>query len=324
MTHAHLKIGFAFATVIAAGIAAPAYAQSVDAGTIIQNTAQATYTTPDGPTTITSNTVELTVDELLDVTLTSLDGGAISATPGTETLIFELTNTGNGPEAFTLTANPAVVGNDFDTTIDSIAIDSNGNGVYDPGVDEILTGPETTRLLDAGEAITVFVNVIVPDTVADGEQSDIELTADAVTGTGAPGDTFPGQGEGGVDAVVGSTGATATATGSLIAGITSVELIKTQSVVDPFGGNTVVPGSIVTYTITANVSGSGSIDDFIITDAIPTGTTYSAETITLGGSSLTDASGDDAGEADAAGITVDLGIVAAPSSQDITFQVIVE
>ena len=324
MTYARTKIGFAFATVIATGIAAPAFAQSVDAGTVIQNTAQATYATPDGPTTITSNTVELTVDELLDVTLTSLDGGAISATPGTETLTFELTNTGNGPEAFTLTANPAVAGNDFDTTVDSIAVDTNGNGVYDPGVDEILTGPATTRLLDAGEAITVFVNVIVPATVADGEQSNVELTADAVTGTGSPGDTFSGQGEGGVDAVVGSTGATATATGSLIAGITTVELIKTQSVVDPFGGNTVVPGSVVTYTITANVTGSGSIDNFVVTDAFPAGTTYSSETITLESAALTDAAGDDAGEADTTGITVDLGTVAAPSSQAISFQVTVD
>ena len=324
MTHVRTNIGFAFATVIATGITTPALAQSVDAGTVIENTAQATYATPDGPTTITSNTVQLTVDELLDVTLTSLDGGAISATPGTETLTFELTNTGNGPEAFTLTANPAVAGNDFDTTVDSIAVDTNGNGVYDPGVDEILTGPATTRLLDAGEAITVFVNVIVPDTVADGEQSNVELTADAVTGTGAPGDTFPGQGEGGVDAVVGSTGATATAAGSLLVGITTVELIKSQSVVDPFGGNTVVPGSIVTYTITANVSGSGSVDNFVVTDAFPTGTTYSAGTITLGGATLTDASGDDAGEADASGITVDLGTVTAPDNRDITFQVVVE
>ena len=324
MTNAHQKIGFAFATVIATGFASPAFAQSVDAGTIIQNTAQATYSTPDGPATITSNTVELAVDELLAVTLTSLDGGPIAATPGTETLTFELTNTGNGPEAFILTANPLIAGNDFDTTVDSIAVDTNGNGIYDPGVDQILTGPETTRLLDAGEAITVFVNVIVPNTVSDGEQSNIELTADAVTGTGAPGDTFPGQGEGGVDAVVGSGGATATASGSLLAGITTVELIKSQSVVDPFGGTTVVPGSVVTYTITANVSGSGSVDNFVVTDAFPAGTLYSAGSLTLGGAPLTDAAGDDAGETDASGITVDLGTVAAPSSQSITFQVEIE
>ncbi|KLE35584.1 hypothetical protein [Aurantiacibacter luteus] len=324
MNHARLKIGFAFATVIVSGISTPSYAQSVEAGTIIQNTAQATFSSPGGPATVTSNTVELTVDELLDVTLTSLDGGAIAATPGNQTLTFELTNTGNGPEAYSLTANPAVAGNDFDVTIDSIAIDTNNNGVFDPGVDEILTGPAITRSLDAGEAITVFVNVVVPSTVADGDQSTIEMTADAVTGTGSPGDVFPGQGEGGVDAVVGSTGATATAAGSLVAGITTVELVKTQSVLDPFGGTSVVPGSIVTYTITANVTGSGSVADFVITDAFPAGTTYSTGTITLRGASLTDAAGDDAGEADATGIAVDLGTVAAPSSQSVAFKVVVE
>ena len=30
------------------------------------------------------------------------------------------------------------------TTVVGIAVDTNGNGVYDPGIDQILTGPETT------------------------------------------------------------------------------------------------------------------------------------------------------------------------------------
>ena len=324
MTYAQKKFAVTIGTVILAGIATPAFAQSVDAGTVIENTAQASYNTTDGPATITSNTVELSVDELLDVTLTSLDGGPIGSGPGSSTLTFELTNTGNGPEAFRLTANPAVAGNDFDTTVESIAIDTNGNGVYDPGVDEILTGPETTRELDAGEAITVFVNVIVPDFVADSDESDVELLAEAITGTGTPGTLFPGQGVLGVDAVVGSTGASAAAIGSLIAGITTVELVKSQSVSDPFGGTSAVPGSIITYTITASVSGSGSVDGLVVTDAFPAGTTYSAETIALEGAPLTDAAGDDAGEADVDGITVSLGTVPGGTSQSVTFRVIID
>ena len=324
MKFARIISGVAIAAASVTGLSYPAHAEGVGAGTIIENVAQATFTTDDGTETISSNTVELAVDELLDVTLTSLDGTPIGATAGTETLTFEITNTGNGPEAFRLTADPVVAGNDFDTSVDSIAVDTNGNGIYDPGVDEILSGPETTEELAPDEAITIFVNVTVPSTVAGGEASDVSLLAEAVTGTGAPGDVFPGQGVNGVNAIVGMTGSSATAIGSLIAGITTVELVKTQVVVDPFGGSSTVPGSAITYTIIASVSGSGSVSDLVVTDPFPTGTTYSSGSITLDSTSLTDAAGDDAGEADASGITVDLGTVVGGTSQTISFEVMVE
>lgn len=305
--------------------AAPAQAEGVSAGTLIENTATATYDDGSGEKTIDSNTVTLLVDELLDVTVTSLDPGPISAIPGTAVLTFEITNQGNGPEAFELTANPTVAGNDFDTAIESIAVDTNGNGTYDPGVDEILTAPQTTEILDADATLTVFVVVTVPDGVTDAQESDVELTANAVTGTGAPGTAFAGQGVDGGDAIVGTTGASASAIGELLVGITSVDLNKAASIVDPFGGDSAVPGAVVTFTITADVSGSGSVDDLVVTDAIPDGTTYVAGTLALDSAPLTDIAGDDAGEAsDASGISVDLGTVAAGTSRAITFNVTID
>lgn len=304
--------------------ALPAHAAGVSAGSLIENTATATYDDGDGPRSVDSNTVVVTVDELIDVTVTSLDPGPIGTTPGQEILTFEVTNTGNGPEAYTLTANPSVAGNDFDTVIDGIAVDTNGNGVYDPGVDTLLTGPETTPVLAEDENITVFVITTVPASVADTDESDVELTAEAVTGTGAPGTTFAGEGVSGVDAIVGLTGADDSAIGSLIAGITLVDLVKAASIVDPFGGNSAVPGSTVTFTLTANVTGSGSVDDLIVTDAIPAGTSYLPGTLTLDGGNLTDASGDDAGEASSTEISVDLGTVAGGSSHAITFDVSID
>ncbi len=306
-------------------MAAPAHAEGVSAGTLIENTATATYDDGDGPKTVDSNTVTLQVDELIDVTVTSLNSGPVAAVPGEAVLTFEITNQGNGPEAFQLTANPSVAGNDFDTVVESIAVDTNGNGTYDPGVDVILTAPETTEILAADETLTVFVVVTVPDGVTDGQETDLELTADAVTGTGTPGTTFAGQGVDGGDAIVGTSGASASAIGELLVGITSVDLTKSASIVDPFGGTSAVPGAIVTFTITANVSGSGSVDDLIVTDAIPDGTTYAAGTLTLDGTSLTDVSGDDSGEAsDAGGISVDLGTVAAGTSHAIVFNVAID
>lgn len=323
----HSKLGlFVCAAVVPFAVGATsAHAGGISAGTLIENTASATYDDGDGPKTVDSNTVVLRVDELLDVTVTSLDPGAIGGVPGETVLTFEVTNQGNGPEAFELTVDPTVAGNDFDTVVEDIAVDTNGNGTYDPGVDQILTAPETTDLLDADEAVTVFVIVTVPNGVTDGQESDVELTATAATGSGAPGTVFAGQGVDGGDAIVGSTGASASANGTIVVGITSVGLTKSATVVDSFGGDSAVPGSVVTFTITANVAGSGSVDDLIITDAIPDGTTYNPGTLALGGAGLTDAAGDDAGEAsDAAGITVDLGTVAGGTSQSITFDVTID
>jgi len=322
----------AVTSIVPAGIAAVlifatptvAHAAGVDAGTLIENTAQASYETADGTTTVDSNTVTLLVDELLDTTVASVDAGPIATEPGSEVLTFEVTNTGNGPEAFTLTANPIVTGNDFEATIDGIAVDTNGNGVYDEGVDEILTGPETTPELDPDDSVTVFVLVTVPADAADTEQSEVELTAEAVTGSGAPGTTFAGEGENGSNAVVGATGADDSANGILNVGITTVELVKSAVVSDPFGGTSPVPGATITYTISAVVEGSGSVDNLVVTDPFPTGTTYVTSTLALDGSGLTDAAGDDAGEASATAISVDLGTVAGGTTQNITFDVTIE
>lgn len=306
-------------------LSAPAMAEGVSAGSLIENTATATYEDGEGPKSVDSNTVTVRVDELLDVTVTSQDSAPVAAEPGQEVLTFEVTNQGNGPEAFTLTANPAVAGNDFDTSITSIAIDTNGNGVYDDGVDVILTGPETTPDLAADEAITVFVIVEVPAGVNDGDISDVELLAEAVTGTGSPGTTFAGAGVDGGDAIVGTTGADDAATGSLVVGLTTVDLTKAVSLLDPFGGTSAVPGTVATFTLTAQVVGSGSLDTLVITDGIPADTTYVPGSLTLDGAPLTDASGDDAGEAsDAAGISVDIGTVNGGDTFDVTFDVTID
>lgn len=315
-----------FATTVVATftLSAPAVAAGVDAGSLIENTATATFEDGEGTKTVDSNTVTVRVDELLDVTVTSQDSGPVPSEPGQDVLTFEVTNQGNGPEEFTLTANPAVAGNDFDTTITSIAVDTNGNGVYDDGVDEILTGPETTPELAADEAITVFVIVEVPSGVNDGDASDVELLAEAVTGTGAPGTTFAGAGVDGGDAIVGTTGASAAATGSLVVGLTTVNLNKAVSLVDPFGGTSAVPGSVATFTLTAEVIGSGSLDSLVISDGIPADTTYVAGSLALDGNPLTDASGDDAGEAsNASGISVDIGTVNGGDTFEVTFDVTV-
>jgi uncharacterized repeat protein (TIGR01451 family) len=321
----------AFATIavsallIGACLTAPVQAGGVTAGTLIENTAVASYDEGGTARTVNSNTVTVRVDELLDVTLSSLDPGPVAARPGAAVLTFELTNQGNGPEAFRLLANPAVAGNDFDVVVRAIAIDSNGNGTYDEGVDAIITAPQTTAALAPDATLTVFVLVTVPDGSSNAQTSSVALTAEAVTGTGTPGTSFDGAGVDGGDAIVGTTGAQAVARGALVNALASVALVKSVTLRDPFGGTSAVPGTIATFTIEAQVSGTGTVANLTVTDAIPAGTTYRPGTLALGGTGLTDAADGDAGTAsDAQGIAVALGNLTAPATQSITFDVVVD
>lgn len=322
----HTRLYASFTTLIVsamlAAAAAPALAGGVSAGTLIENSAIANFNEAGTQRTINSNTVTVRVDELLDVTLTSLDSGPVTARPGDAVLTFELTNQGNGPEAFRLLADTAVTGNDFEVTLRAIAIDTNGNNTYDEGVDQILAEPQTTQALAADARLTVFVLVTVPPSVTDADTSNVALTARAVTGTGSPGTAFDGQGANGGDAIVGATGALATARGGLVGSVASVALVKSVSLRDPFGGTSAVPGTIATFTIEARVAGSGGIENLVVTDAIPAGTTYVPGSLTLDAAALTDAADADAGTAsDADGINVTIGTATAGTNRAITFAV---
>ncbi|MEQ9662347.1 MAG: hypothetical protein RLN87_07360, partial [Parasphingopyxis sp.] len=112
-----------------ASTAMPAYAAGTLAGTTIENTASASYDGPGGATvSIDSNSVELVVDEILDVDVVSNDPGDVGVAPNEDdsVLTFTVTNGGNGPEPMVLAANASLGGDDFDPDATSIFIDGNG------------------------------------------------------------------------------------------------------------------------------------------------------------------------------------------------------
>lgn len=323
MNYVFLRTSSTFAALAAVLVAASANAEGVDAGTLIENTASASYTTGGDPVTVDSNTVTITVDELLNVVIENQDAGPVPIASGQAVLTYEITNTGNGPEAFNLTADPIVGGNDFNADVVGIAYDTNGDGVYEEGVDTLLPVGSPTPLVDADSTLTVFVIVEAPD-AADGETAQVNLLAEAVTGTGTPGTVFTGQGENGGNAVVGNTNADADVNGTLIATLATLELLKSATIVDPFGGSEAVPGAIITFTITATTAGSGSLSDVVVSDAIPTGTAYVPDTLALDGSGLTDAADADAGQASASGIEVAIDTATASTNYEITFDVVID
>jgi uncharacterized repeat protein (TIGR01451 family) len=307
-----------------AAVAAPARAAKTPAGTVISNTASASWDLPNGGTgTTTSNTTTLKVDEVLDVAVASLNSGDVSVTPAatSQVLSFKVTNAGNGQEAFKLTARDNVAGDDFDPTTTSLVIDSNNNGTYDPGVDTVYAAGTNEPSLAPDASVTIFLLSTIPSGATNGQRGEADLVATAMTGSGAPGTTFSGQGTGGSDAVVGATSANASAGGFYAVSAASVALVKSATVADPFGGTSNLPGSVITYTLVATVSGSGSLNNLSISDAVPGGTTYQPGSLTLGGSALTDAADSDSGEAVSGTITVRLGTVTAGSSRTASFKV---
>lgn len=305
---------------VATFLGAPdAYGAGVAAGTLIHNTASASYGSGSRRSTVDSNTVTIRVDELLDATVSSLDAAALPLATSA-VLTYRIENTGNGAEAFSVTASPSVSGNGFDAQIAAVVLDANNNGIFEPGIDTTIINGGSTPALAPDAGIHVFVVVSQPAGTVDGAAGQVRLTAQALTGAGSPGTTYAGQGQGGGDAVVGATTANANALGSLVARAASVVLAKSYTLADPFGGTRPVPGAVVTFTIAVTATGSGAVDDLRVSDAVPSGTTYVANSVLLDGVAMTDAADGDAASASPAGIDVALGTTAAGASRTISFK----
>ncbi len=306
------------------GSTSAAQAAGTAAGTTINNTATATYTDTAGkPVIISSNTLAITVDEILNVKTVAADPGTVITTAGATNVVmtFTVTNTGNGKEAIKLTPVTTISGDQFDPTATSVVLDTNGNGVYDPGVDTVYTAGTNDPVLNADATIKVFVLSTIPGGVVNGNQGQLNLTAQDVIGSGTPGTVLAGKGNGGVDAVIGATGGTSTDKNFYFIQQASVAFVKSAVIADPFGGATPVPGATITYQLVATVNGSGSLSGIVITDAIPAATTYQAGTLTLQGAALTDAADADAGSFTGTGIDVALGTVPAGQTRTVTFKV---
>lgn len=305
-------------------LALPLQAQAAGtrAGTLINNTATATYDQGGTPTTVDSNTHQVRVDELIDVTVDWSDPSDVPTTPGATAQVtaYEITNIGNGVETYGLTTVSTVGGDNYDPSVTQIIIDD-GDGVYEPGIDVVYVPGSNDPVLNPDQSVTVFVLVTTPGPVVDNDRGGVQLIATSRTGTGAPGGSVAGAGEGGGAAVFGPSGGDDDDIGYYRVSSATVALVKSATVADPFGGTTIVPGSTITYSIVATVTGSGSLPQLRITDAIPTGTTYLPGTITLGGTGQSDAVDADAGSFGANTVTVNLGTVAGGNTRTVTFQV---
>ncbi len=313
-----------------------AMAAGTPAGTVISNTATATYDVGDvAGLTETSNPDTITVGELLDATLTWEDGGPIPVVPGDtdRILTFRLTNTGNGTDTYTLGSDNALAGDDFDPGNVKIYLDENGNGEYDEGTDSLYSTTNKPEIAYS-QSRYIFVLNSIPDSPmpGDGDTGDSKLIATSVSaGTAtpalAPGGVLAGGGEGGTDAVIGTSGGKTEDIGTYVVSNVIVSITKSSQILnDPVFGTQPVPGATIVYTIEVDVTGTGTAKNVKVTDTIPANTAYVDNTLQLDGADLSDSSGNDAGSVsgDPKTVTVNLGDLAeGDDTKTITFQVVI-
>ena len=313
------------------------HALGVAAGTSITNTVTVNYNVGGIPGVVIDADI-LQVQEVINVDVSWQDAANVVVAPGStqQVLTFLLTNTGNGIESFALQIdNAAIITDDFNPLNGIIYLDGNGNGLFDGAPTDPVYVPGTNDpLLNANgvDTQTIFLVSDIPSATVVGETGESQLTANSLT-LGAAGATagtsLNGLGDGGIDAVVGTTQANDVVTGVYQVDTTPIDvsILKSSQVIsDSSGCSTApcspIPGATIRYSLQVTISGVGTVNNLVITDPIPNNTTYSSESINLDGASLTDSSVDaDAGNFSANTVTVNLGNVSSAVTYLITFDV---
>jgi uncharacterized repeat protein (TIGR01451 family) len=282
------------------------------AGTVVSNTAQASFTVNGAAQTASSNASIFMVDRKVNLTVTTAQGGATQVNLGQSGAVtaFRVTNNTNGTQDFLLTATQVVPAGILSGTSNfvlanlKIYVDANGNGVYDPGVD---TASWIDELAPDASA-TVFVVGDVPGQQnADRSFVGLDVTAAAGGAAGTQGaalvatDLGVADQPGSVDVVFadddndGTLGLDIARNGqgwayaAFQVAVHSVNLsvVKTATVLSDGVSLTnpkALPGAVVQYCLTvANATLLTAAANVTLTDVIPANTSYVPGSITVGG-----------------------------------------
>ena len=328
----------ALAALAAAGLfsGGAAYAAGTLSGTAISNLATLSYSvgtvaqpvigsSATGNTSGAGTATSFVVDNKVNLALTETGNTVTNVSPGSTNQVttFTITNLGNTAQGYTFVAanqlaGSAVIAGTADTIDVSnfrVFVDSNGNGIYDPGVDTAVA--ISTLAPDA--TVTVFVVADIPVGATNGQQANITLTATTTTtGTTTPVVATVGADTAGVDIVfadaataelafVGTSAARdgqATARDAFRIASAVISVAKTSTLIcDPFNGSGVdrknIPGSIVRWTITiSNAAGATTSATLAqVSDTLNANTTFDANLVTGVGAPATATSCTSAGGA---------------------------
>ena len=244
-----------------------AHAAAPAAGTNISNIASASYTDSTGNTkTVSSNIVTTTVLPVASFTLIA-DRTANANANNQVSLSHTLTNTGNGSDTFTVNVADVTSGDQYDFSNLKVYLDANKDGVPDSQT------PVTSVTLAAGESVNLIVQATTPTTGAGGaalsagDLGKLTITAQSTLDN------------------------TLTATNTDTVKITNgavISVIKSASVTAIDATQASPTAREVEYKLVYQNTGNTTATDVTVTDLLPAGLTYVANSAKLAGVAQTD------------------------------------
>jgi uncharacterized repeat protein (TIGR01451 family) len=299
-----LRLALLSGTAALASWSGAAQAAGTTAGTTVSNTASVTYSVGGSTASASSNTATFLVDRKVNLTVTEVGGTVTYTSLGAtdQVTTFQVTNLTNAVQDFRLTTDqqsisiPILGTDNFDVTNMRAFVDSNGNGTYDAGVDTATFIDE----LAPDTSVTVFLVANIPSTAGQ-DVAIVSLSAQAAAG-GTPGtqgaaltQTLTADSPTTVDIVFADVAGTgdlprdgiARAFDAYKISTAAVSMTKTATVIsDPLNGIVTpkaIPGAVIEYCLTLSNAGPGTATGVNISDAVPAGTTYISNSLTVGG-----------------------------------------
>lgn len=278
--------------------ATPAYAEGTTAGAQVTNTVTLNYKVDTVQQNAVTATNTFTVDRKINLTVAEEGTTTTSVAPGVTNAVttFTVTNNSNAPLDFALAASQLAGGtaahggtDNFDVTNVRIFADTNNNGTFDSGTDQVITYLDE---IAADASRRVFVVADIPNTRVNGDVAGVRLTATAresgaANTQGAAITQTTGANTNGVDTVFADTNANGNTArdGAHFAGddytVSAATLTVTKAsrvISDPVNNTTnpkMIPGAIVEYCIVvANGTGAATATDIAISDILPAQTAY--------------------------------------------------
>src|SRR5712692_6634265 len=274
-------ISLAVLLATSADLCARAFDNSVGAGTVISNRAEASYQNDNGESfTTVSPTVTVTVLAVATLAVTPDETvPSDTAAPREQvTRLFRVCNTGNNADAFTLTRAAVTA----PATLNALYFDNNGSGALTNGDAPVTKDETVSPQLPPGGCIGVLAVIDTNDAAA---QSTVTIN---ITARSNAVNAVNGRGEdsGTIINVVGQ-GPRLTDPGN--------PNLPPSKLVNGLSQLVTSPGSQFTYTIAFRNSGDAAARNVLVRDELPAGVEFAPGSLQLDDRSLSDAVDGDEG-----------------------------